>query len=270
MTVATHESVHIPAKPNNLPRTLAIIAAVVGFTVLTTIPQIGGVEIDLASIAHNWRNGASKLAQMLHPNLGFIPRTVVPIAETLQIALAGAVISAVVSVPLTLWAARPSNPNSITRGIVRTIINVVRSIPDLVYAAILVAMVGVGVLPGIITLFLFDLGIIVKLVSEAIDSADHSYMEAGRAAGGTQYQINHSTTLPQVMPLFANQWLYSLELNVRISAILGLVGAGGIGLLLEERRSFYAYSDVSVIILEILIVVIAVEVISNVVRRRLV
>jgi len=179
-------------------------------------------------------------------------------------------LSAAVSVPLTLWAAQATNTSAIGRGIVRTIINVVRSVPDLVYATILVAMVGVGTLPGILTLFLFNLGIVVKLVSEAIDSTEHPYMEAGRAAGGSQFQINRVSALPEVMPLFANQWLYTLELNVRISAILGIVGAGGIGRLLDERRAFYAYADVSVIILEILIVVIVIEVISNALRKRLV
>jgi phosphonate transport system permease protein len=149
-------------------------------------------------------------------------------------------------------------------------VNVIRSIPDLVYATILVAMAGVGVLPGLITLFLFDIGIIVKLVSEAIDSADHAYMEGGRAAGGTQAQINRSTALPQSWPLFANQWLYTLELNVRISAILGIVGAGGIGRLIDERRAFYAYDDVSLIVLEILVVVVLIEVASNLLRKRLV
>ena len=152
----------------------------------------------------------------------------------------------------------------------RAVINVIRAVPDLVYATILVAMVGVGALPGLMTLFLFDIGIIVKLVSEAIDSADHAYMEAGTAAGGTQNQINRVTALPQSWPLFANQWLYTLELNVRISAILGIVGAGGIGRLLDERRAFYAYDDVSVIVLEILVVVVLIEIVSNVLRRRLV
>ena len=176
----------------------------------------------------------------------------------------------VVSVPLTLWAARPTNPNGFTRRLVRAVINVVRAVPDLVYATILVAMVGVGALPGLLTLFLFDIGIVVKLVSEAIDSADHPYMEAGRAAGGTQSQINRVTALPQSWPLFANQWLYALELNVRISAILGIVGAGGVGWLLDERRAFFAYDDVAIIILEILVVVIAIEWFSNFLRRRLV
>lgn len=260
----------VPPRPTHRLRTALIVAAFAAFTVATCVPAIGGVELDVAAIASNWRNGASKLLQLLQPNLAFLPRTIGPMLETLQMAVVAAAVSALVSVPLTLWAAKPTNPNGITRRIVRTVVNVVRAVPDLVYATVLVAMVGVGALPGVITLLLFDIGIIVKLVSEAIDSSDHSYMEAGRAAGGRQGQINRFTALPQTWPLFANQWLYVLELNVRISAILGIVGAGGIGRLLDERRAFYAYGDVSVIILEILVVVIIIEVLSNVLRRRLV
>lgn len=269
MTTLTGRPV-LPDKPTNRVSTALSIVAVVIFTALTATPSIGGIDVDVASIAQNWRNGADKLVQMLQPNFDFLPRTVRPMWETLQMAVVGAALSAIVSVPLTLWAATPTNPNSVGRGIVRTAINIMRSVPDLVYASILVAMVGVGALPGVITLFLFDLGIVVKLVSEAIDSESHTYAEAGRAAGGTQFQINRVLALPEVMPLFMNQWLYTLELNVRVSAILGLVGAGGIGRLLEERRSFFAYEDVSIIILEILVVVVLVEMLSNWLRKRLV
>ncbi|MEJ1089440.1 phosphonate ABC transporter, permease protein PhnE [Microbacterium sp. Mu-80] len=263
----THD---LPPKPRHVFRVTAIVSILVGITVLTCIPAIGGVEIDLASIAKHWDNGAKKLAQLMQPNFAFLPRTVGPMLETLQMALVGAVIAACISVPLTLWASKPTNPHGFSRGLVRTVINVIRSVPDLVYASVLVAMVGVGVLPGLITLVLFDIGIIVKLVSEAIDSADHGYMEAGRASGGTQFQINRVTALPQTLPLFANQWLYTLELNVRVSAILGFVGAGGIGRILDERRGFYAYGDVSVIILEILVVVVLIEVVSNILRKKLI
>lgn len=259
----------LPPRPRNRVRTALILLAIAAMTIATCIPAIGGVELDLGAIVRNWRNGADKLVQLLQPNFEFLPRTVQPMLETLQMAIVGAFVAAIVSVPLTLWAAKPTNPNSFGLGVVRTIINVVRSVPDLVYATVLVAMVGVGALPGLLTLFLFDLGIVVKLVSEAIDSADHGYMEAGRAAGGSQLQINRVTALPQTWPLFANQWLYTLELNVRISAILGIVGAGGIGRLLDERRGFYAYEDVSVIILEILVVVVLIELCSNALRRRL-
>jgi len=246
-----------------------IVLAIAAFTALTCMPAIGGIELDLGALVRNWDNGAPLLLQFLQPDLSFFPRTVGPMLETLQMALVGAAAAAIVSVPLTLWAASPTNPHAPTRIALRAVVNVVRSIPDLVYATLLVAMLGVGALPGVLTLFLFDLGIVIKLVSEAIDSADHAYMEAGRAAGGTQTQINRVTALPQALPLFANQWLYTLELNVRISAILGIVGAGGIGRLLDERRAFYAYDDVALIVLEILVVVILIEVFSNLLRRRL-
>lgn len=260
----------LPPKPTTRVRTMLVVAAFAVFTVATCLPAIGGIELDFGALISNWDNGSDLVAAFFQPDFSFLPRTIEPMIETLQMALVAAVAAAVVSVPLTLWAAAPTNPNGFTRRTVRGVINVVRAVPDLVYATILVAMVGVGALPGLMTLFLFDLGIIVKLVSEAIDSADHPYLEAGRAAGGTQSQINRVTALPQAWPLFANQWLYTLELNVRISAILGIVGAGGIGRLLDERRAFYAYDDVSVIVLEILVVVVLIEIASNVLRRRLV
>lgn len=260
----------VPPKPTARLRIALMVGAFVTFTVLTCVPAIGGIELDFGAFIRNGNNATGLIAQLFQPDFSFLPRTIGPMLETLQMALVGAAAAAIVSVPLTLWAASPTNPNTLSRRLVRAVINVIRAVPDLVYATILVAMVGVGALPGLLTLFLFDIGIIVKLVSEAIDAADHHYMEAGHAAGGTQTQINRLTTLPQSLPLFANQWLYTLELNVRISAILGIVGAGGIGRLLDERRAFYAYDDVSVIILEILVVVILIEIASHALRRRLV
>ncbi|MDN4476484.1 phosphonate ABC transporter, permease protein PhnE [Demequina sp. SYSU T00192] len=259
----------IPPRPRTWPRTARIVAVLAVLTAATATPALGGVEIDLGAIADNWTNGADRIGQMLVPDLSVLPRTWQPLLETLQMAVVGAAISAVLAVPLSLWAARPTNPNAPVRAAVRFVLNVIRAVPDLVYATVLVAMVGVGTLPGVITLVLFDIGIVVKLVSEAIDSADSSYMEAGRAAGGTQTQINRLTALPQTWPALASQVLYSLELNVRISAILGLVGAGGIGRLIDEMRGFYRYDALSTIILEILIVVILIELASNVLRKRL-
>lgn len=263
-------SLTLPPKPTARVRTALIIAAFTAFTVLTCIPAVGGIELDFGALVRNWDNGSGLLVQLFQPDFTFFPRTVQPMLETLQMALVGAFAAAVVSVPLTLWAASATNPNTISRQLLRAVVNVIRAIPDLVYATILVAMTGVGVLPGLVTLFLFDIGIIVKLVSEAIDSSDHSYTEGARAAGGTQSQINRRIVFPQSLPLFANQWLYTLELNVRISAILGIVGAGGIGRLIDERRAFYAYDDVALIVLEILVVVVLIEVASNMLRRRLV
>ena len=160
----------LPPRPRTRGRVALIVLAVAGFTVLTCVPAIGGIDLDFGAIIRNWSNGSSILVQFLQPDFSFLPRTIEPMLETLQMALVGAFFAALISVPLTLWAAAPTNPNAISRRLVRAVINVVRAVPDLVYATVLVAMIGVGVLPGVITLFLFDIGIVVKLVSEAIDS----------------------------------------------------------------------------------------------------
>lgn len=263
-TVAT-----LPARQRNWPRVLGLFALFVAVTFTATSPSLGGVEVDLGAIARNWSNGTDRIAQMLSPDWSILPRTWQPMLETLQMAIVGATICAVLAIPLSLWAARPTNPNARVRRAVRFVLNMVRAVPDLVYATVLVAMVGVGILPGVITLVLFDVGVVVKLVSEAIDSSDADYVEAGKAAGGTQTQINRLTALAQSWPAIASQLLYALELNVRISAILGIVGAGGIGRLIDEMRGFYRYDALATIILEILVVVLVIELASNFLRKRL-
>ncbi|MGH8963501.1 MAG: PhnE/PtxC family ABC transporter permease, partial [Jatrophihabitantaceae bacterium] len=149
------------------------------------------------------------------------------------------------------------------------VMNVVRAIPDLLYAAILVSVIGVGALSGTMALFLFNLAIIVKLVSEALDAVDLGGQEAALASGATWTRADRAAVLPEILPAFASQVLYTLELNVRASTVIGLVGAGGLGVLIDQERTFYRYHALSLIILEILIVVLALELVSSWVRRRL-
>ncbi|MEJ6014218.1 phosphonate ABC transporter, permease protein PhnE [Corynebacterium sp. H127] len=261
--------VQLPPRTTVWLRPALATCAVVTITILSCTPALGGVEIDIDSILRNWSNGAERLGKMLRPDWSILPRTGQPLVETLAMAVTGAALSALCALPLTLWAAKPTNPHAITRTVVRSLLNIIRSIPNLVYATILVAMVGVGTLPGVISLVLFDVGIVVKLVSESIESADNSYIEAGHAAGATQTQINRVTVLPQMLASFTSQMIYALELNVRISAILGLVGAGGIGLVIDEVRGYYRYDALAAIILELLLIVLVLEVVSVNLRKRL-
>lgn len=258
-----------PARPSGRSRVVAGWAVVLGITALTLAPGIG-VEVDLGAIVRNWRNGADKIVALLQPDWAFFPRTVAPLLETLQMAVIATTVAGAVSLPLSLWAARTTNPRRATRTVVRAVLNVVRAVPDLLYASVLVAMVGVGALPGILALVLFDVGIVVKLVSEQLEAMDTGGLEAGLAAGGTQAQVNRAVAVPEMMPGFVTQLLYVLELNVRASSVLGLVGAGGTGLLIDAVRSFYRYDQLSLIILEILVVVLVLEAVSSAARRRLV
>lgn len=259
----------VPPRPAGRFVPWAVACAVVAATVVMCLPVIG-VGLDLGAITRNWQQGALRIAQLLTPDWSFFPRTVPALIETLQMAIIGTAVGAVVSLPLSFWAARPTNPAGWARGVLRSILNVVRAVPELVYAAVLVAMVGVGALPGIIALVLFNVGIIVKLVSEAIDASDVGPLEAGRAAGASQAQINRTLALPDAWPAFVSQTLYVFELNVRASTVLGLVGAGGIGLLIDAVRTYYRYDQLSLIIVEILVVVVVLDTASDAIRRRLV
>jgi phosphonate transport system permease protein len=259
----------LPPKPRGRWKPWLALAVVLLITAVTLSPQ-WGIAFSVDAIVRNWQNGADKVLALLNPDWTFFPRTIPPLVETLQMAVIATFVGAVISLPLSLWAARLTNPNRYTRGLVKTVLNAVRSIPDLLYASVLVAMVGVGALPGIIALVLFNVGIIVKMVSESIEANDAGPLEAGRAAGGTQLQINRALALTDAWPAFVNQTLYVLELNVRASTVLGLVGAGGLGLLIDAVRTFYRYDQLSLIILEILVVVVLIDSVSAVIRKRLV
>lgn len=267
--MSTSVPLTLPPKPKGAWKAPVIALVIVVITVVMCLPGIG-IGVDLGAIARNWQNGADKIVKLLVPDWSFFPRTIPPLIETLQMAVIASVLGAAVALPASFWAARNTNPNTAARMVVRGVLNVVRAVPDLLYAAILVAMVGVGALPGILALLLFNIGIVVKLVSEAIDTNDSGPLEAGRAVGATQTQINRTLALPDAWPAFANQALYAFELNVRASTVLGLVGAGGLGLLIDAVRTFYRYDQLSLIILEILIVVIVIDIVSDAIRRRLV
>jgi phosphonate transport system permease protein len=133
-----------------------------------------------------------------------------------------------------------------------------------------VAAVGIGPLPGIAALVFFNLGIVAKLLSETVDSVDVGPIEAARAGGAGRVQTVRWAVLPQVLPNYVAYSLYTFELNIRASTVIGIVGAGGIGNLLFTQYRFFNWSNVSVIVVELFALVVLIEFISIGLRRRLV
>lgn len=255
-----------PTKPRNAWKAALIFGVLAAITVWAGI----GVDANITDIIDNWGNATDKIVALVQPDYWFFPETVDALAETLQMAVIATAVGAAISLPLSFAASRVTNPYGPFRSTVRAVMNVVRAVPDLLYAAILVAVVGTGALSGVLALIVFNIGIIVKLVSEAIDAVDTGAQEAALAAGGTWVGADRIAVLPQIFPAFVSQTLYTLELNVRASAVIGLVGAGGLGILIDNVRTFYKYHQLSLIILEILVVVLALELLSTWARRRLV
>jgi phosphonate transport system permease protein len=255
-----------PVKPRTAWKAWAVGAAVLAITVWTAI----GVETDLGALVRNLGNAVDKIVLLTQPDYWFFPKTLPALAQTLQMAVIATAIGAAVGLPLSFLASRVTDPSAPLVAITRSVMNVVRAVPDLLYASILVTIVGVGALSGTIALVLFNVGIVVKLVSEAIDAVDRGPLEAALATGATWVRADRAAVFPQVLPVFASQTLYVLELNVRASTVIGLVGGGGLGILIDQVRTFYRYHQLSLIILEILVAVLLLEAASSWLRRRLV
>lgn len=193
-----------------------------------------------------------------------------PLMETFRIAIIASIVGCTAALPVGFMASRITAPDRISYLLDKGFMNVIRTIPDLFWALIFVAGLEVGPLPGVIALFFFSLAIMAKLLSETIDSVDTGPLEAARATGGSHFPAVRVSVLPQVLPNYVAYALYIFELNIRASLILGIVGAGGIGRVLETQRSFYRFDRVLAIVLVIFVVVFVIEQISVALRRRLV
>lgn len=255
-----------PVRPRTAWKGLLVLAVVAVITVWAGF----GVQVDVGALIKNFSNAADKVVLLTQPDYGFFPETLSALAQTLQMAVIATAAGAAIGLPLSFLASRVTDPSRPLVAVVRSVLNVVRSVPDLLYAAILVTIVGTGALSGVIALVLFNVGFVVKLISEAIDAVDRGPLEAALATGATWVRADRAAVLPQILPVYASQTLYVLELNVRASTVIGLVGGGGLGILIDQVRTFYRYHQLSLIILEILVVVVLLEAASSWLRKRLV
>ncbi len=267
-----------PAKPGRSPALLIGILAVIVLTWLSISEQFG-IGLDVGALIEDfgkvsivlWRDNANPAKNgLLEPNWAYLPETIGPMVETFQMAVIAAVIGCGVALPVSFLASRVTSGGRVTLGVTRGVLNVVRAIPDILYALIFVAAVGVGPLPGIIALILFNIGVVAKLLSETVDGVDRGPIEAARASGGNQVQTVRWAVFPQVLPNYIAYSLYTFELNIRASTVLGIVGAGGIGRELFAQYKLFNWSNVAVTIVELFVLVLLIEVVSIWLRRRLV
>lgn len=209
------------------------------------------------------------IVKFFPPNLSIIPNVMDSMFQTIQMAIIATTIAAILTIPLAVLSAQNITTIKPIYYFTRTILNLLRTIPDLVLAVIFVGLFGIGVFPGLLALIIFSLGILAKLISETIEAVDMSPLEAMRASGGNPIQVITYALIPQVLPQYTSLVLYVFEINVRASVVLGLVGAGGIGLILDQQLGFYNYPNAMAIIILIFIVVIIIEYISNKLREAL-
>jgi len=192
-----------------------------------------------------------------------------PLADTLAMSIAGTVLAVAFSLPLALLAAVNTAPHALVQQAARLLLSFLRSVPEIIMGILFVAAVGFGALPGVLALGLHSVGMVGKFYAEAIEHSDPRPAEAARAAGAGPLQIIQRAILPQVLPQLADITLYRWEYHFRASAVLGIVGAGGIGFELIAALRLMAYDQVSAILLAILACVVAVDATGSALRRRL-
>lgn len=258
----------LPDKPPISPFAIAGALAVVALTIVTAM----SVGFSLRGLIDDLARPNPVLDGLLSPDWAQITsdRTRGKFFETVQLAVLGTLVGATLSLPLALWTTTYGNPSRVLRGVLRTFNSVIRSIPDLLWALLFVAAVGIGALPGLLALVFFSLAVTTKLTSDTLDAIDMGPVEAANASGATLHQMLRAAVVPQILPAYSSFVLYNFELNLRASAVLGLVGAGGIGQRIEFFRGRGEWEELWGLVFMFFLVVFFVERLSISLRRRLV
>ncbi|MEQ8584787.1 MAG: phosphonate ABC transporter, permease protein PhnE [Thalassobaculaceae bacterium] len=213
----------------------------------------------------------SLLDRMLPPETdpAFLGRMGERMVETLQIALVGTLFGILLSFPLAWLSAAGFSPLGRLRWLARATVSLFRTVPDLVWALFFVSAVGLGAIAGTLTIIVDTAGFCGRFFAEAMEDSDKRPREALEAVGARRIDLLAAAVVPQCMPSFINTSLFALELSVRSSVVLGIVGAGGIGQELKSAFELFQYSKASAIILAIFVIVLAMEHLTDRLRRRL-
>lgn len=260
----------IPPTPPQVRRArLVQYLLVAAFVAITLLCLLTLQNVNWARITSGLqRNLAPFIRGLSRPDTAIFPRALAAMLETFYMAMIGTAIAAVLAVPVAFISAGNLVGRLAIGG--RGLQAAIRVFPELLFAIIFVAAIGPGAVAGIMALGVNSVGFLGKMFSDVIESIDPGPSEALRATGAGPIHTFIYAVLPQVMPEFASNVLYRLEINLRAASILGLVGAGGIGLLLTQRIQFRRWQEISMILIVIISFVVVVDVVSSALRKRLV
>jgi len=238
---------------------LAIVVMSIQTTVMkdTDWDRMGGVSQVLG-----------KAAEFIAVDWSLFPSLVEPAIETVMIATLGTLLGVILCVPVTWFGALNITPyKPVTYPIARFMMTLSRSIHEIVWALFFVAAVGLGALPGVLAVAMRSIGFIAKMSAEAIEDLDPKPVEAIRAVGGNEFKVFFFAILPQVLPAIISVVVFEWEINIRRSSILGLVGAGGLGLVFFRQMNTFNYPGVTAVIIAILVLILFGEMVSHFARK---
>jgi phosphonate transport system permease protein len=239
-----------------------VILAAVAWSIEAIVVE----DTDWTRIIHGPLFGT--LRQLLDLDWSVVPQLFEPALATLLMATLATLAGLVLSIPVAwLGAANITPLGKTSYAIGRFLMTMSRSVHEIVWGLIFVSAVGLGALAGVLAMAVRSIGFISKTIAEAIEDVDPKPLEAIRAAGGTKFQILWFAILPQIIPVFVGNMIFEWDINIRRSTIMGLVGAGGLGLLLFRQMAMSNYGGIAVVVLAVLALIIFGEIVSHYARR---
>ena len=249
------------------PRSRTPLIAAILIAVVWASIQLTGFDIGI--IIRRGHQFTYILARIFHPNFAYFGKVVGPLLDTIKMSILGSVLGATLALPFAVVASTNINKSALAVSLCRFLLNIIRTLPTLVIAKIFALVFGLGTFAGTVAILVFTFGVISKMLYESIETIDMGAYEAMESAGASKFQAFWSSCFKQILPTYLSYCLYSLEMNIRAAAILGYVGAGGLGLLIDERIGWRDYNSLGMLLLMLFVVVLIIENVSQYLRKKL-
>lgn len=259
----TLENGHSVSRPRSrMPLLAAIIILVLVLSV-----QVTGFNLSI--IARRGNQLTKILSQIFKPDFSYFDKVTTPLIETVKMSIMGSFIGCILALPFAVAVSANINHNKVLLSILRVILNIIRTLPTLVIASISALVFGLGTFAGTVAIIVFTFGVVSKMLYESIETVDMGAFEALESTGANKFQAFWSAVFPQILPTYLSHCLYSFEMNVRAASILGYVGAGGLGILIDERIGWRDYNGLGTVLLSLFVTVFIIENISRFLRSKL-
>ena len=237
--------------------------------VLAVIWSLRMTGFDITVIIRKGGNIVAILEKLFRPKWEFFPKVVRPLLDTIKMSILGTVIGCVCALPVAVLASSNIDRNRVIVSLLRVLLGLIRTLPTLVIALVCALIFSLGTFAGTVSIAIFTFGIVAKMLYESIETIDMGPFEAMEALGADKFQAFWSACVPQILPVYLSHCLYCFEMNIRASAILGYVGAGGLGITINERIGWRDYNGLGMVLLTLLVVVVTIEFFSEYLRRKL-
>ena len=261
--VITLDNGHEVKKPKSkMPLIIICLVIVLAFSIRMT-------GFDLGIIVKRFAQLGVILGKIFHPDFSFLPKVIGPLIDTIKMSLLGTIIGCTLALPIAILSSSNINKNKILLSLCKFLLAIVRTLPTIIIATIAALIFSLGTFAGTVAITIFTFGVVGKMLFESIETIDMGPFEAMESFGANKFEAFWSACIPQIFPTYLSHCLYCFEMNIRAASILGYVGAGGLGLLINERIGWRDYNSLGTVLLVLFIAVVIVDSLSTYFRKKL-